>query len=335
MNRRLLLHSVVVGVPVAVVSSAVSRAVGGPEAAVAARSNVAGCQSGVGRVVTWGGPVNGLPPYQALMPPVPMVFQSGVTAVAATNSYVFALKGGRVRGFGYYSYSGVWTLDQVWKIPTDATAGVTAISALGENILALRDGRVIAWGGNNGVLAVPDEAKSGVTAISCGGTYGLALKDGGVVQWIGGPAPVPDEAKSGITAISAGGAHALALREDGRVVAWGPTTSAAATQVPEEARSGVTAVEAGGGGFGGGPFSLAVKNGRVISWGTNDKGQLEAPADPDVVAVAAGALNGMSLTKQGAVNVWSINNGHQLEIPDEVCKASAIAMGYNLCVALV
>jgi hypothetical protein len=70
----------------------------------------------------------------------------------------------------------------------------------------------------------------------------------------------------------------------------------------------VTAIAAGGGSAAGiGPFSLAVKDGQVFGWGVDDKGQLEAPAVPDVTAITAGPYNGMSLNKQGVVSVWSVN----------------------------
>jgi hypothetical protein len=345
MNRRLLLQSAAVGVPVAVVSSVVSRAVGGLEPALAAATGT-DCQSGTGRVIYWGEqhntnvPSSSVPPYESMMPAVPKLLQSGVTAVAAAGLYVYAVKDGRVYGFGNCGCgTGVnWYGDSVWNIPPDATAGVTAIDANISNALALRDGRVIAWGSaSSGIPAVPDAAKSGVTAISCGPTVALAVKDGGVIQWggINGNMPaVPDAAKSGVVAVSVRG-HAMALRADGSVVAWGPTTAGTALQVPDEAKSGVTAIAAGGGGLGAGNFSLAVKNGQVLGWGANDLGQLSAPADTDVVDIAAGMHNGMSLTKRGTVNVWSINTQGQTQIPDEICKASAIAISGYMCAAIL
>jgi alpha-tubulin suppressor-like RCC1 family protein len=330
LNRRLLLRSAAIAVPVAAATGGVSWAATGAKGAAAAPRATGECQSGTGRVIYWGNKTSTDPTATTLMPPVPTVLQSGVTAIAATETYIFALKGGRVWGFGNYSYHGDWRSYPVYKIPTAATSGVTAISACRSSILALRAGRVIAWGQNNGVLLVPQEAQAGVTAIACGDGIALAIKNGGVIQWGDSRMPpVPDDAKSGVVAIAADG-HALALREDGRVVAWGSAPFAPATNVPPEAQSGVTAIAAGGG-----PFSLAVKDGQVFGWGVDDIGQLEAPAVPDVTAIAASFYNGMSLTKQGVVSVWSVNAAGQLEIPDEVCKASAIAMGYQLCVAIV
>lgn len=341
MSRRTLLHSAAIAAPAFVVGGATSRVLGGSEPAHAA-TEASDCQPGVGRVVYWGQQrvTNTASaqhaPYQSLIPPVPKFLQAGVAAVvAASSTYILALKGGRVHGFGYCECGSgtAWTGDRIWNIPSAATAGVTAIAAAGGSALALRDGGVIAWGQSASIKAVPEAARSGVTAIACRG-IALAVKDGGVIQWGNVGAPVPDAAKSGVVAVSVGG-HALALKEDGSVVAWGPSESGTAIQVPQEARSGVTAIAAGGGEFDRTSFSLAVKDGKVFGWGGNELGQLSAPEDTDVVAIDAGTVNGMSLTRRGTINVWGLNNNFQTEVPDEICQASAISVNSYACAALI
>lgn len=341
MNRRLLLQTAAVGVPAAVLGGYIARTAG-DSAPVLAAAEAADCQSGVGRVIYWGEqrntdePSASYEPWESMMPPVPKLLQSGVTAVAAAGSYVLALKGGRVYSIGDCGCVGsTWEGNRVWNVPPAATAGVTAIAAGITNALALRDGRVIAWGQASGIAAVPEAAMSGVSAIACNG-YGMAVKNGGVIQWGGNNfPPVPDAAKSGVVAVSASGFHALALREDGSVVAWGTSEAGGAIQVPAEAGSGVTAIAAGGKVFGDTAFSLAVKDGRVFGWGANNRGQLSAPEVTDVTAIAAGSHNGMLLTKQGAVEVWGLSQQRQAVVPDEVCKASAISIGGYMCAAVI
>lgn len=97
----------------------------------------------------------------------------------------------------------------------------------------------------------------------------------------------------------------------------------------------MTAIAASSSTLGANPFSLAVKNGRVFGWGANDLGQLNAPEDTDVVAIDAGLHNGVSLTKRGTVNVWSLNHQRAADVPDEVCKASAIAISGYMCAAII
>ena len=115
-----------------------------------------------GSVVAWGDNYYG-------QTTVPVVAQSGVTAIAAGWVHSLALKDGTVIAGGY-NYWGQTTL------PAEAQSGVAAIAAGYEHSLALKDGKVLAWGRNDhGQSTVPAEAQSGVTAIAAGGYHCLAL----------------------------------------------------------------------------------------------------------------------------------------------------------------
>ncbi len=224
-----------------------------------------------------------------------------------------------------------------------AGTDVTAIAAGGAHSLALTsDGHVLAWGYNNtGALGdgtttarsvpVPVDlpAETKVTAIAAGYGYSLAVTStGGLLSWgyhvnanpgFGGtsyslvPTAVPLPAGVTVTAVSAGQDHALALTSTGGVLAWGNGASGAlgnggttgtATPAPVNLPAGVkvTAISAG-------PlFSLALtSDGRILSWGQNDFGQLghgscpvssgptpawvKLPRDLRATAIAAGDVH--------------------------------------------
>jgi len=171
------------------------------------------------------------------------------------------------------------------------------------------------------------EAGSGTVAIDAGYSHSLALRsDGSVVAWgsdqfgelgdggpsSGKPVPVPViglGSGSGVVAVSAGLSHSLALHADGRVVAWGSDYSGqlgdadfgVSEQAPVSVRglgvgSGVIAVSAGGG------HSLALlADETVLSWGSNEYGQVGdgGPADERSTPVAVQGLG----TDSGAVSV--------------------------------
>ncbi len=81
---------------------------------------------------------------------------------------------------------------------------------------------------------------------------------------------------------------------------WGNHADLQTGPVPTNAMSGASAIAAGN--F----HSLAVKDGRVWTWGKNDFGQTNTPlgAQSDVVRVAAGASFSMALKSSGDVVVW-------------------------------
>src|SRR5690349_20028199 len=101
-SRRSLLKAAAVGAPVALVGGVAARGFAAPARPVTAATTASDCQSGGDRLIYWGDPHNSntpgtdCQPYQSLISPVPRNLQSCVTAVPATNAYVFGLKGGRV-----------------------------------------------------------------------------------------------------------------------------------------------------------------------------------------------------------------------------------------------
>jgi hypothetical protein len=153
---------------------------------------------------------------------VPVAAQSGVTAIAAGESYTVALKNdGSVVSWG--------NLDQT-TVPVAAQSGVTAIAAGYRHTVALKsDGSALSWGSLD-QTTVPVAAQSGVAAIAAGGWHSVALKnDGTVVAWgdnysgqvtgtptdtnyaIASPVTLEGQVLSGVTAIAAGISQTVAL----------------------------------------------------------------------------------------------------------------------------
>jgi alpha-tubulin suppressor-like RCC1 family protein len=136
---------------------------------------------------------------------------------------------------------------------------------------------------------------------------------------------------SGVQAVAASTLWSLALAADGSVWAWGDnrggqlgngTVSGAPNPVPRQIRGlgGVAAVAAGG------HHGLALTaDGRVWTWGRNDRGQLgsggvSAPRPTPapvagltgVVAVAGGVMHSLAVRRDGSVWAWGANQQGQL-----------------------
>jgi alpha-tubulin suppressor-like RCC1 family protein len=188
-------------------------------------------------------------------------------------------------------------------------ANVQAIAAGANHSLALINGEVWVWGREAGHapqrVSTSTGPLNGVAAIAAGGDHSLALKDGGVWAWgsdwagqLGnGPtttgyqtmaASVPG-LTSGVGSISAGNAFSMALKIGGtatsgvtEVWAWGRGAAGqigtAGTDLESPAQiispaqitslSNVSALAAGDN------HALALKNGQVLAWGDNGRGQL-------------------------------------------------------------
>ncbi len=147
-------------------------------------------------------------------------------------------------------------------------------------------------------------------------------------SWAGRAASDP------VVAVAGGYDHNLALTRDGRVYAWGANSNgqlgdggkksgsvpAPVTGLP--ARDPVAAIAAGA------SHSLALtRGGRVYAWGANRLGQLGdglnadsaapvavrglPPNDPGV-AIAAGGLHNLALTRSGRVYAWGANSYGQI-----------------------
>lgn len=141
-----------------------------------------------------------------------------------------------------------------------------------------------------------DMENEGVDAIAAGALFSIALKDGKVYGWgwnIYGELGVGDNYNKNVPtiitgalgsktvkAIAAGQNHSLALTTDGKVYSWGQNnygqlgTSGNDRSYPQEINGGalgnnnVSAIAAGY------YHSLALKEGKVYSWGYNIAGQL-------------------------------------------------------------
>ncbi|MEV5573137.1 Ig-like domain repeat protein [Spirillospora sp. NPDC052269] len=143
------------------------------------------------------------------------------------------------------------------------------------------------------------------------------------------PGPVHLPAGVALTQVSAGWYHSLGLTSDGRVLAWGAnnygqlgdgTTTSSDTPVETHLPPGVTVTQVVAAGW----VSLAVTaDGRVLSWGYNNNGQLgdgttttrytpgdvDLPAGAYVTQVAAKTNHVLAVTSGGQVLAWG-NNVH-------------------------
>ncbi|MEW2626397.1 hypothetical protein, partial [Streptomyces sp. NPDC048106] len=191
------------------------------------------------------------------------------------------------------------------QVHLPAGTQLTAISTRDFHNLALTsDGRVLAWGGNS------------VGELGDGTTTNRTT-------------PVYTDLPAGttVTAIAAGSEHSLALTSDGRVLAWGSnyygqlgdgTTTDRHTPVEVHLPAGttVTAISAGY------HHNLALtSDGRILAWGSNDRGQLgdgtttnsstpvevHLPTGAQVTAMAAGGYHNLVLTPDGRVLAWGYN----------------------------
>ncbi|MGA2750079.1 MAG: hypothetical protein ABSG59_15000 [Verrucomicrobiota bacterium] len=210
---------------------------------------------------------------------------SGVIAIAAGETHSLALKSdGTVVGWGdnYYGES----------TPPIGLNDVVAVAA-GENIsLALKNnGTVAAWGNSPFNTAyVPAAFQSNLVAISvaCDGFSALGLKNNGtVVAWNAAALPL---GLSNVVAIASAGNGGMALKSDGTLVTWN-------LEAVPPSTNNITAIAASS--F----FSVALKSdGTLMAWGDNSYGETNVPTGSSnaIVAVAAGGLHGLALTKTGS-----------------------------------
>ncbi|MDI9337785.1 MAG: glycine-rich protein [Alphaproteobacteria bacterium] len=215
-------------------------------------------------------------------------------------------------------------LDQVVQISSNST-----------HTLALRsNGEVWAFGGTNlyGQTTVPATLNN-VIEVAAGTNFSLALKnDGTVVGWGAsgisgsGNTPVPASINN-IKHIATASGYSLALKNDGTLTGWGNIYG------PYNIPSGLNNIEQiSVGGNDNIPelqHSIALKNdGSVSVWGSNDKGQLNVPANLNNVRyIVAGINHSLALKKDGTIVAWGSNGYGQLNIPFNIQYGVAIFTG--------
>lgn len=235
-----------------------------------------------------------------------------------------------------------------------ANASTQVVAGQHHSLARQSDGSVLTWGENSlGQLgdgttttrekpvAVP--GATAVTALAGGCSHSLALRsDGTVLAWgfnstgqLGDGSstnrltPVVVAGLNNVTAIAAGCGHSVALKSDGTVWAWGfnfegqlgTTTAAIAQRTPVlvGGLTGITAIASGN------HHTLALgSDGRVWSWGKNDKGQLgdgslanrfnvvAIGTLSDVTDISAGQNFSVVLARTGQVFAWGQNDFGQL-----------------------
>ena len=236
---------------------------------------------------------------------------SGVTAVAAGNFHACALANGGVQCWGYNEEGALGNgnlVNSLVPVQTiSAASGVTAIDAGSKHNCAIIRAGLTCWGGNSQyqigagaaaplIVNLPTQiiaAGGSVAAIGLGVNHSCAVVGGGAKCWggnfsgqlgigvSGGVIPVPANVisvESGASAVAAGEYHTCAV-VNGGVKCWGRDLSgilgvgatvgyALSPQQTMSAGSGATALSLGG------CHSMAVVNGTVQSWGSNNRGEL-------------------------------------------------------------
>ncbi|QFG24731.1 RCC1 domain-containing protein [Actinomadura sp. WMMB 499] len=205
---------------------------------------------------------------------------------------------------------------------TGQLGGVTRIAAAGNlSVALLASGQVVTWGASSS-----GQRGTGDTSAPA---YPTTVH-----------APSGEGPLTGVTAIAAGDRACLVALEDGRVLAWGGNLAGILGTAGVKARA-LPAPVGGEGGQGeltgvaelaaGSKHAIArLRDGRVLSWGKNDAGQLgdgtvrgrwtPAPvagtsgAAPlrDATAVAAGGKHNYALLEDGTMVAWGSNGNGQL-----------------------
>lgn len=262
-----------------------------------------------GTVVAWGDDYYG-------QTQLPVVGQSGITAIAAGEEHSVALRyDGLVIAWGAND-GGWWGLDHGQaEVPAAGRTRVTAIAGGGRHTVALKDdGTVLAWGKN-----------------ATGEVTGTPSIVDGAAPVIANPVTLGGEVLREVIAIAAGGGysgHTVVLTHDGTVSAWGNNYSGQVTGTPStdndgsavanpvilegQALTGVTAIAAGR------DHTVALKgDGTVVAWGASGltgagRVALNGQVLDSVTAIAAGGFHTVALKGDGTVVAWGGNGAGQV-----------------------
>lgn len=264
-----------------------------------------------------------------------------ITAVAAGNTHVLLLrKDGTVLALGGGRDVKGNLGPEVLKL--NELGNIRAIAAGDHRSLALKeDGTVEVWGRGNPAPQGLTNVIAIAAGVGTFGAEDVALKkDGAVVTWnvrgVPGQQARQPEGMSNIVAIASGTAHILALQDNGIVWGWGFNPHGEATGEPTELNrsaarilssgdkvldsktamaanenqfdagivringkvlDNVSAIAAGDG------CSLALKkDGTLVFWGDDHRGELRPPADLNgVIAIALSQSHGLAITTNRAL----------------------------------
>ena len=118
----------------------------------------------------------------------------------------------------------------------------------------------------------------------------------------------------------------MALKEDGTVVSWGGCNVPAGLSDVADISAGMS-------------FSAALtKDGKVIAWGDNSRGECNLPASlneaGNVGDIQCGSYHTLALKADGTVLAWGYNGYGQCDVPAGLNHVVAIAAGYYHSIAL-
>lgn len=254
---------------------------------------------------------------------------------------------------GTFNETGVAVVLGVAQQEENADGGAIYVQTFGFCEEPIESGRVWSWGKNiQGALGdgsttdrhlpLQPEGGVGVAALAGGGSHSLALTTGGeVLAWghnalgqLGDGTATNHLSPTAIgladvQAIAAGGSHSLALMRDNTLLSWGANANGqlgdgGSVDRPDpqeilDSSLNITAISAGW------QFSLALRaDGRVLSWGANNWGQLGNGSTDnvdrpeyvhgldDIVAISAGFEHALALARDGRVWAWGCNHSGQL-----------------------
>lgn len=250
---------------------------------------------------------------------VPSVI-TGVKALSPGDGFSLVLmNNGTVKGWGgdIYGQLGNGRRESFSMVPVEVKGltGVIGVAAAGGHALAvLSNGKVATWGGT-----IYGQLGNGQT------THGKEAP--------GDFSSVPVfPVISGVKAVAAGGATDYALLNDGTMMAWGENKSGQildGTTVEKpfptvvKGVSNVKAISAGGIGGQGGHVMALTNDGRLLTWGSNGRGQLgignNAPTVgvrtvslAGVVAISASVSHSLAIMADGSVTAWGSNGNGEL-----------------------